>query len=367
MKKIWLLIFISVVSICFAESSADLSSRFVIDGYSNEFTEDENILTDSLGNLLELPNDSRWGEYNDVRQINVTWDENNLYVAVDACSWDNNVILFLDIYDDYGVQDMQELNTWKRAFKFYNLNPDFFLATWDTNNNPQFWKMREGSSLLADEISVEDFSTIDTGNLDRSMEAAIPWETLFYNENRSMGNYHAIKFLALITSKTDNTSGPDCAPDNLGGMTEQADQMVVLDNYVKITVDEDEDGLPDMGAMPNRRTSYFKTPPFKAQPLEVEKISFENGKVFAPLKGDILHFQMETNRASIFEVEIFDAKGKKTGMAKYSEIQDIEGVQKWEWDGRDNNGKFVPFGIYLLRFVAESGEVSHKEAIAVIK
>ncbi|RLC49075.1 MAG: hypothetical protein DRZ79_06460, partial [Candidatus Cloacimonadota bacterium] len=167
MKKIFFIIFVIGTFFGWAETSADLSSRIVIDGNSSDFTQDENILVDSLGNLLELPNDSRWGEYNDVRQIKVTWDENNLYVAVDACSWDNNVMLFLDIYDDYGVWDMQELNTWKRAFKFYNLNPDFFLATWDTNNNPQFWKMREGSSLQADEVTIEDFSTFDTGNLDR--------------------------------------------------------------------------------------------------------------------------------------------------------------------------------------------------------
>ena len=367
MKKIFFIIFVIGTFFGWAETSADLSSRIVIDGNSSDFTQDENILVDSLGNLLELPNDSRWGEYNDVRQIKVTWDENNLYVAVDACSWDNNVMLFLDIYDDYGVWDMQELNTWKRAFKFYNLNPDFFLATWDTNNNPQFWKMREGSSLQADEVTIEDFSTFDTGNLDRSMEAAIPWETLYYNENRTMEEFPAIKFLAIITSKDDNKSGPDSAPDNLGGMSEQADQMIVLDNYVKITVDENGDGMVDLGIEPNTRTEYFKKPPFKAQPLEVQKVNFENGKIFAPMQGDILRFQLKTNRASVFDVEIFDIKGKKLGTAKYSDVQDVEGVQKWEWDGKDKKGKFVPFGIYLLRFVAESGEVSHKEAIAVVK
>ncbi len=132
-------------------TAANLASRIAIDGFSNEFTSYENIIVDSLGNSLESDSDSRWGEFNDLRQIKATWDENNLYVAIDGCSWGNNVILFLDIYDDYGIQRMNDLNTWKRSFHFYNQNPDFFMATWDTNSNPQFWLMEEGSDLTANE------------------------------------------------------------------------------------------------------------------------------------------------------------------------------------------------------------------------
>ena len=31
------------------------------------------------------------------------------------------------------------------------------------------------------------------------------------------------------------------------------------------------------------------------------------------------------------------------------------------------NGNIVPFGVYILRFIADSGEVSHKEAVVAIK
>jgi len=372
--KIVLIFFLIIFFNLYSETADDLSSRIIIDGYSNEFTDDEIILVDSLGNLLELPNDSYWGENNDVKQIKVTWDETNLYIAVDACSWNNNVMLFLDIYDDYGVQDLKKLNTWKRSFKFYNLNPDFFLATWDTNNNPQFWKVREGSSLQADEVSVEDFATFDTGNLDRAMEVAIPWEVLYYSSERSMLNYPSIKFLAVITSGDDNKSGPDSVPDNLGGMSENADEMIVLDNYVSILIDapENEDdefgnGLPDIGIEPNSRTEYLKKPPFKALPLEIIKVNFDDGKVLAINKMDKISFDLKLNRASIFGVEIYNLEGKHIGNANYSNIQDEEGIQKWEWIGRDKQGKYVPFGLYILRFIAESGEVHHKEAIAVIK
>ena len=117
-----------IVSISFSITEIDLSDRIIIDGYSDDFTLEETILLDPLGNLLESPSDSYWGEYNDVKQIKATWDQTYLYLAVDACSWDNNVMLFIDIYDDYGIQDMSELNAWQRSFKFYNMNQDFFLG-----------------------------------------------------------------------------------------------------------------------------------------------------------------------------------------------------------------------------------------------
>ena len=97
-RLIIIVILLSIHSICFGITSEDLTDRIIIDGLSDEFTLDEQIMIDSLGNLLESPADSYWGEYNDVKQMKITWDSSYLYLAVDACSWDNNVMLFIDIY-----------------------------------------------------------------------------------------------------------------------------------------------------------------------------------------------------------------------------------------------------------------------------
>ena len=363
--KYFLLIFFSY-SLLFAVTGHDLSNRIAIDGYSLDFTVDEYILGDTLSNCvdasLEPNNDSKWGNYNDVRQIKVTWDDSYLYVAVDACSWGNNVMLFIDVYDDYGIEDMSELNTWKRSFKFYNTNPDFFLATWDTNTDPQFWKIREGASTLADEESIEDFSSLNTGKLDRAMEAKIPWTTLYPEDSsqRTMQNYPAIKVLAVITSGSDYKSGPDVAPDNLAGMPSNADQSVILDNYAKIVIDEDGDGLPDIGIEPLNRISFFKRPPFNPVPLKILSVDFPNGKTFSPYREDIT-FSLTSNRVSIFYVQIFDMHGKYISNAE--KVAD----QSWKWNGYDKSGKMVPFGVYILRFISDSNEVSHKEAVVVIK
>ena len=355
MQKLIIVLF--SISVCFAITEIDLSNRIIIDGISDDFTIDERILYDSLGNLLESPADSYWGEYNDVKQIKVTWDASYLYLAVDACSWDNNVMLFIDIDDDYGIEDMSEVNAWQRSFKFYNWNPDFLVGTWDTNDIPQFWKVQEGGTMQVEQIpTIETLATFDTGNLEGAMEIKIAWEILEPN-GRSI---HHIKLLSVITSGDDYSSGPDCAPDNLGGMANESGQMVVLDNYAEILIDNNGDG-PDMEVEPQKRTTFYKKPPFEAIPVLIYNVIFENGKTFAPSIEEEINFELVSNRASEFSVEIFDVNGKFIDYAEKSD--DLE----WSWDGKNNNESFVPFGIYILRFIADSGEVSHKEAVVVIK
>ena len=359
MKEMISIIFLFSISICFAITEADLSDRIIIDGISDEFTADEKILSDSIGNLLESPEDSYWGEYNDVKQIKVTWDESYLYLAVDACSWDNNVLLFIDIYDEYGIEDMSELNAWQRSFKFYNCNPDFFIGTWDTSDTPQFWKVQEGGSMQVEQNStVETSASFDTGNLQGSMEIKVPWEIL----NLEDYPIESIKLISVITSGDDFSSGPDSAPDNLGGMANDSGQMVVLDNYAEILIDDDGDGNPDMNVEPQMRTTFYKEPPFESVPLLIQSVIFENGKTFVPSLDEEIYFELETNRSSEFNVKIFNLNGKFIGFAE----ENAEPLH-WKWNGKNKGGNLVPFGVYILHFIADSGELSHKEAVVVIK
>ncbi len=358
--KLVIIIFCSIV---YGVTGIDFSDRIVIDGLSDEYTLDEFILSDSLGNLLESPADSYWGEYNDIKQIKVTWDLNNLYIAIDACSWDNNVILYLDIFDDYGIEDMSQLNAWQRSFKFYNLNPDFFMGTWDTNDSPQFWKVQNGGTMQADLLTnIETVSTYDTGNLSGSMEMKIPWDVLYFDDSHLMQQYPTIKMVAVVTSGDELSSGPDCAPDNLGGMANSSGQMVVLDNYVEILIDANNDGFPDTNIEPQNNSFFYKKPPFNTVPLKVEDVVFQDGKVFSPFIDQYIFFRLETNRVSEFYVEIFNLDGQYINNAELDN-SDLS----WKWDGRDLKGDMVNFGVYILRFIAASGEVSHKETVVVIK
>ena len=359
-NKFYVIIFISLA---FCVTGIDFSDRIIIDGLSDEYTLDEFVLSDSVGNLLESPADSYWGEYNDIKQIKVTWDLNSLYIALDACSWDNNVLFYLDIFNDYGIEDMSQMNAWQRSFKFHNLNPDFFIGTWDTNDSPQFWRVQNGGTMQADLLtSVETVSTYDTGNLLGSMEMRIPWDVLYFDDLHSIQEYPRIKMVAVITSGDDQSSGPDCAPDNLGGMANSSGQMVILDNYVEILIDANNDGLPDANIEPQKNSYFYKKPPFNTVPLKVENIMFQSGKVFSPLIDQYIFFSLQTNRVSEFNVEIYNLEGRYINNA---ELDNTE--LSWKWNGRDLSGSLVDFGVYILRFISASGEVSHKETVVVIK
>ena len=358
-----IIVFFFIYSICFAITGQDLSDRIIIDGLSNEFSSDEYIMIDSLGNLLESPVDSYWGEYNDVKQIKITWDLSYLYLAVDACSWDNNVMLFIDIYNTYGIEDMSELNAWQRSFRFYNFNPDYFIGTWDTNDSPQFWKIQVGGAREAELISsIESMASFDSGNLNGSMEIKIPWETIYFDSDHSLLEYPSIKLLSLITSGENLSSSPDCLPDNLGGMTNDGGQMVVLDNYVEIIIDNNQDGVADIGISPQSRSSFpIQKPPVKPTPLDVRKVEFTSNKTFSPILDEFVSFSLITNRISNFTVQIFDLNGKYINTAER-----IDSSLNWRWNGKNDSGDIVPFGIYILRFIADSGEVSHKQTVVVI-
>jgi hypothetical protein len=206
--------------------------------------------------------------------------------------------------------------------------------------------------------SIETYSTFDTGSLERSMEIKVPWSTL----SSSGSSIQSIKLLALITSGDDYSSSPDCAPDNLGGMTNNPSQMVVLDNYVEILIDKDEDGNPDMNINPQTDASFNERPPFESVPLLIQNVIFENGKTFAPSLDEEIYFVLETNRITEFDVKIFDLDGKFIAYA-----DENSGALNWKWNGKNKNGNLVPFGIYILYFITDSGELSHKEAVVVIK
>ena len=144
-------------------------------------------------------------------------------------------------------------------------------------------------------------------------------------------------------------------------MSDCASQRSASDNYAEILIDGDEDGNPDMNIEPKKQRTFYKKPPYEAIPLLINNVIFANGKTLAPSVEGEIHFELETNRTSEFSVEIFDVNGKFIDYAEKSD--DLE----WFWDGKNDNESFVPFGIYILRFIADSGEVSHKEAVVVIK
>ncbi|MFH1279448.1 MAG: hypothetical protein ABIK65_13835 [Candidatus Eisenbacteria bacterium] len=410
-----------------AETAPDLSDRIVIDGYSSDFAEDEAVFVDTLIDVngdgvpeavsQERDNDSKWGFNNDINQIKITWDAENLYVAVDGISWDNNIILLFD-YLPGGLDRMTELNSWRRNFVFAgNFFPDLFLATWDGNTTPQIWRYANENQVTQVDISLfETVATFAQGNPGRSMEARIPW-TVFYGRKldrrysaeirdsvyvlpAGLDPSRSIRVCAILTAGGDGTGGPDSAPDNLGGHNIESSFQVVIDNFAIVPLDTtyymtstgrrvydweegvadtvSADGSPDLGVGISERRAFFIVPPVIPKNFTFSDLRFER-PVISPERGEFLRFDFrfspEPDTLDFFRfvrvsAEIYDLRGERVRVLyrddARSAISPVDPGRDF-WDGRDESGRFVPGGIYLLRFVVEPGVFRTTKGFSVVR
>ncbi|NNE10200.1 MAG: hypothetical protein HKN20_16695, partial [Gemmatimonadetes bacterium] len=396
-----------------AATGPDLTERILIDGNSADFSrEDEfvfgQVLADLDGDgtperiLQERPDDSRWGFNNDINQIWMSWDAENLYVAIDGIAWDNNIILLFD-YRSGGLEKMTELNAWRRNFVFSNdFFPDFFLATWDGNTTPQTWRSSGANTVTQiDNTLFETVATFAQGAQGRSMEARIPWTVFFpeelvraYDERTGDSTYvlpngldpaHTIRFAAVLTAGGDGTGGPDSAPDNFGGHTTESSDLVTIDNYAIVPLDityfltntgeqvyvYDEtvvdtvlaDDLPDLdGVAVSRRISFLAPPPLFGVRFTISEIALIR-PVVSPEEDLPLEFTFlveppsdEEFRNVDLTAEVYDLQGKRIKTLYRNEQRSIVEYavpEEDRWDGRDESGDMVPGGIYILRLVIE--------------
>ncbi len=413
-----------------AVTGVDLSGRIVIDGYSEDFEADESLFIDTLIDVnndgipevvsQERDNDSKWGFNNDINQVKITWDAENLYIAVDGITWDNNVIVLFDYLPGRGLDKMTELNAWRRNFVFTgNFFPDLFLATWDGNTTPQIWRY-DGENQVK-QVDVALFETVASfaqGNRGRSMEARIPWPVFYgtdlerifdaaagdsiYLFPEGVDHARSIRMVVVLTAGGDGTGGPDSAPDNLGGHSIESTDQVTIDNYVIVPLDTTcyvtadgrtvfeweesvketvlADGSPDLdGAEIVQRRYFLFDPPIIPKNFTFQSLSF-NRPVISPETGENLEFRFtltpEPNleddlfRGINVTAEIYDIRGRRVKVLYVNDprpVIDPADEQKDFWDGRGRNGEIVPGGIYLLRFVVEPGIFRTSKAFSVVR
>jgi hypothetical protein len=385
-----------------AVTAVDLSGRMVIDGLTDEWEPDESLLqtndTDPGNPVLEESlSDSKWGFNNDVNQIRVTWDRMFLYVAVNAIIWDNNVILLFD-YQPGGMSAMTELNSWRRNFVFQGFRPDAFLATWDNNTQPQVWTVQAGSENSVSEQPAGSFPTAATfadGTQGRAMEAAIPWSILFGDASAptfipSVGDtvwpipsgFGEFRMVAVLTAGPDGTGGPDSAPDNLQGHQEDSSQQVTIDNWVAVRLDANGDNVVDFDTDVRdadlERVSFRVRPPVRGVRQEISGVGF-NAKVISPEQGGELVFTVrlspevppeEDYRTVSMTAEIFNVAGDRVRTLytahSRSAADPVDDVMD-RWDGRDDRGRIVDAGVYLLRLVLEPESQRTIRAFSVVR
>ena len=365
-----------------------------VDGSTLDFASDEALMQSSstaaasTRTLYESRADSRWGANNELLQVHLTWDRDSVYVGVDGVSWGNNVLLLFDTRPG-GLAGMSTLNAWRRNFFFCGgFQPDLFLATWDTNRQPQMWRASGSNSVrqlgAGEFLAAASFQQADQG---KGMEAAIPWSTMWesallgYNAavrdsmpQRPGDVFREIRCVAVLTGGGDGTSGPDVIPDNLEGMVSDGSQAVTLDNYLLTTFDDDGDGFPDFGVSPRERTETAVPLPVLFGPPRLADVTLDRA-AFCPSLGQSLTFALHaaasTTQAGAFTLSstIYDMRGHLVRTLYDNNDKDVpkrgercgrDPSRKGDcvtpspddvWDGRDRHGALVPPGLYVLRVV----------------
>jgi len=422
---------VSLVLLCVAAGPAlaltarDLSARFTIDGFTADFEADERVFrfNEQFGEPEEGLNDSKWGEYNDINQIRITWDQTFLYVAGEGRIWDNNMIIFLDVVPGRGILRPDTLNSWRRNFAFDTTGlsrgdgfaPEVFLATWDRNTSPRLLigEANDPYRVLDREVSSGLFNaaaTFDQSNPGRSMEFAIPWSTIFVNAGglrdttvlqggipttySRFAPGTRLKVVAVITAGPDGTGGPDSAPDNTQGHVNDSGTRVFLDNWAIVELDRQDDsglgaggpdGIADWNVSPESRVSFRFRPPipesvaqglrFRLQDVELDRA------VIRPDFGDRVRFRMKLDPApdltnafhqvtqKNFRADVYDLRGRLVRslfpLTSRRVLETENPAVDW-WDGRDAFGRPVEPGVYVLR-VELDGQSRVNRSVVVVR
>lgn len=278
-------------------------------------------------------------------------------------------MLFLDSDPLGGIEDAERLNAWKRKLFFFGHRPDSFFGTWDNNNAPQYWRLRTGASSQVDQIPVDGTNiqakaTYSQGQPGAAMEVALPWAQLFPSHSGStVPEYAEVALVAVLVTGSDGLSGPDCAPNNSIGMPQNEGDQAFINNFAILAVDRDGNGEPDMGVAPAGRTgdAVGEAPPLRfVWPPDAPQIKLEFLQVEALRRAfspdgdgteDLAEVRFRVSTDAPVTVRVFDPLGRR--------------VRHWEqflagadqdylltWDGRDDSGRPVEAGVYIMRFQA---------------
>lgn len=418
---------LAAASTSHAKTGRDLSTRMRIDGYTNEFIPgDEDVfgIDPRSGQDQESRSDSKWAN-NEIYQIRVTWDAKYLYFAVEGKIWGNNAILFIDSMPGRGLSDMTNINSWRRNFTFDTyaryagdeFMPDVFGATWDTNLNPRFITQVSGNQVLDTQVGPEfrAAASFDQGNDGRAMEFAVPWRNVFAGlgggGTRDTVMYvqgvldtfhlmpvgvHSIKVAAVVTGSWDGSGGPDAAPDNLRGMSDNGNDNEIIDNYATILLDAKDDtglghggpdGVPDWDVSPlqDHRITFRYPPPVTPVRFSLKDVTFDR-PAFRPDAGEQVKFGIQLSpklnandpldqaRVVTMSANVYDMRGRwvrNLFLNWSSKALDVDAnlaaYPAAHWDGRDAMGAIVPPGIYVMRVVIEPNLDRATRALVVVR
>jgi hypothetical protein len=240
------------------------------------------------------------------------------------------------------------------------------------------------------------------------MEVRIPWKSVFLGQAglgtrdtvmtvagvtdtfRLFPRGTKIKLCGVITAGGDGTGGPDSAPDNLRGFTDNSGDLVFIDNYAIVDLDRDDDtgiggggpdGVADWGVEPKTRITFRYRPPVVSLRFAVNEVVLDR-PAFAPDRGERVRFSVQldkrlspddpVNQVRTFNLtaNIFDMRGRFIRNLYISQTRSAltpSDPAADSWDGRDERGNLVPPGIYVIRAVIEPNLSRALKSVVVVR
>jgi len=379
-----------------AQSAADLSHRIRIDGDAADFTPAEAAfrtaaicvaLGDSCTADEEPRADGACTALQDLRQVRVTWDATQLYVAVEARAANAACVVYLDVRPG-GLASASALGAWRRAIRFGgDFRPDAFLAVRDAAHAPELWLVDGDEGLVrvpAD--SIEARSNLDADADGRGLEAAIPWRVLFpearFEVNSARGapaapmlvlpaasGVQGLRLAAAVVASEAGAGACDVAPDAVSGSPPDAGLTTDMDRWVRVDWDAGRDGFVDFAAAVQTQTAPRFEPTPVAAPEGVRLTAMrtfargqpsglvlvEAGLAFtfafdiaSPVPSEIyVHAAVYSLQGERVRTLYQDARRTPvTPAAPFGAFGDPSADR---WDGRDDRGTAVAGGIYVLR------------------
>ncbi|MCP4573491.1 MAG: hypothetical protein GY838_14130 [bacterium] len=301
---------------------------------------------------LDDAGDSAWTSSNEIEALHCTWDDIYLYVAVEGRVDGNSWLLYLDVDPGTanGETDLTAIDAWERGASFTaaGFAADFEYGCYQhqsTFDGDGFWQLL--SPTTTQDRSGEIQSAYDSFHVygdDGGSELAIPWHTLYGLGEGTVPSGAQISLVAAITwdPEPDGELGGDSAPDNFSAT------LPVLDRVWTLDVDINNDGLPDdlsVSDVPGDDTLVR---------LALRRVAAGTGETtFA--------FDLPGTVPLRTQLHIYDLRGHRVSTLVNGSLP--AGSHRRTWTGRDDVGRRVASGLYLVRLSAGGQAVTCKVAI----
>ena len=298
--------------------------------------------------------DSAWnssspGDTNEINVLYMDWDADYLYVGIQGRVKGNSWLLYLDT--DFGgpngQTDLTAISSWERGASFSGpgFKPDIQMGAYQHQSvydGQSLWRIT--SATTAVDLSSQAIMAFDPNHLNGNnggSELAIPWDVLY---GLGAGQVPAGTKIAAVASvcwdpEPAGTLGGDVCPNN------ESATLPAVDNRCMVTVDADDDGLPDAKST----TSVPGDAPAGVTRLLA---AFPNPMVGAAQVPLVLAGRADGGKDE-YEVraEVFDLTGRRVRVIYSGRLN--AGEHRLSWDGRTDTGLDAGAGIFFTRVVVD--------------